>query len=109
MTRQLISSDEAVQGTCQHTEPCSDCPWARQSLNGWLGRLTAREWLRVAHGENLVACHVIDNQQCAGLAIYRANVVKLVHDPDVLRLPADREKVFANPMQFTAHHEKTLK
>ncbi len=37
MGKKFISSEDAVQAKCQHTTPCSDCPWRRDSLNGWLG------------------------------------------------------------------------
>ena len=104
MKRQLISSDEAVQADRQHTQPCSDCPFTRDALNGWLGGASIDDWIRTAHADALVPCHVIDNQQCAGLAIYRRNVCKAVRPP-LLVLPVDREKVFATPMEFRAHHE----
>lgn len=102
--RQLISSEEAVQSKCQHTEPCSDCPWARKALPGWLGGGTADEWLQTAHSNTMVPCHVIDNQQCAGIAIYRANVLKKV-PPPLLTLPKNHEKVFSTPMEFEDHHD----
>ena len=65
--------------------------------------------LQAAHGDEVVFCHVITNQQCAGLASYRANVYKSPRDPDALRLPRNEEAVFANPTEFTAHHEQRLK
>lgn len=103
--RQLISSDEAVQGKVQHSKACSDCPWARTALNGWLGGASIDEWLKRAHTDTYVPCHVIDNQQCAGLAIYRRNACKHV-DPPLLRLERDTETVFAGPMEFREHHSK---
>lgn len=105
MSKRLISSDEAVEGKVQHTQPCSDCPWARTALNGWLGTGTPEEWLRTAHGDNVVDCHTIKNTQCAGLAIYRKNVCKLPYPPNLI-LPADKEKVFAHPNEFLEHHRK---
>ncbi len=103
--RQLISSEEAVQGKTQHRKPCSDCPWARTALNGWLGGASIEEWLQRAHSDTLVHCHVIDNMQCAGMAIYRRNVCKHV-DPPLLRLERDKDTVFAWPAEFTEHHSK---
>lgn len=102
--RRLISSEEAVQAKCQHKTPCSDCPWARAALNGWLGGASIDEWLRTAHSDTRVDCHTLKGAQCAGLAIYRKNVVKRV-EPPLLALPADDAKVFSTPMQFRAHHE----
>ena len=106
MTRRLISSEEAIPARGQHKRPCSDCPWARKALNGWLGDLTAEEWVRAAHGEATVECHALTGVQCAGIAIYRRNVGKVPRDPDQLRLPADRLLVFSNPVEFLTHHAK---
>lgn len=102
--RRLISSDEAVQAKVQHSIPCSDCPWARTALNGWLGGASIDDWLFTAHRDHLVDCHTLRGAQCAGIAIYRRNVCKRT-DPPILSLPADAERVFATPMEFRAHHE----
>lgn len=58
-----------------------------------------------AHGESTAECHIIlGDHHCAGLAIYRANVFKLLRDPKGFRLPANREAVFDRPEQFLEHH-----
>lgn len=101
--RQLLTSEDAKPRKTQHKKPCGDCPWARAALKGWLGSMTPQEWLAVAHADALVQCHTVGNQQCAGLAIYRSNVCKQVQEP-ILKLPVDRETVFATPMQFMEHH-----
>lgn len=106
MNRQLVSSDEATTAAVQHRTPCADCPWARSALNGWLGGTSIEEWLRRAHSNTLVPCHTIENQQCAGIAIYRRNVMRLPIHP-LLILEADKTKVFANPQEFTDHHTNT--
>src|SRR5258705_13907898 len=105
MRRVLISSDEAKAVTTQHRTPCSDCPWRVDALAGWLGVRTVDEWLKSAHADVQIFCHVRLGAQCAGSAIYRRNVCKLPRDPEALQLPADREKVFATPTAFRAHHE----
>ena len=102
--RQLVTIDEAVKATGQHKRPCSDCPWARSALPGWLGSLTREEWIAVAHGESVIECHTMLGAQCAGAAIYRANVCKSVRHQDALRLEPDTDRVFATPAEFTAHH-----
>jgi hypothetical protein len=104
--RKLISSSEAVPAKCQHTSPCSDCPWSREALPGWLGGPSADEWLKRAHGEEVIDCHTLRGAQCAGAAIYRANVCKRTRHPQALRLPADREAVFATPQEFKQYHEQ---
>jgi hypothetical protein len=103
MERRLITSDEAKPSAKPLTKACSDCPWARKSLSGWLGGLSAKVWLQRAHTETLVPCHTTGNQQCAGLAIYRRNVCKQV-SPPLQELPRDEVKVFASPMEFLQHH-----
>jgi hypothetical protein len=105
--RKLITSAEATPAGKQIKRPCSDCPWARDALNGWLGGNTAHEWIIMAHGETLIECHVHPDVQCAGAAIYRANVSKVPRDRALLVLPADNKIVFANPGEFHAHHAAT--
>ena len=104
--RQLISCDEATQAKGQHQDPCSDCPWSRCALPGWLGSSTAEQWVEIAHSDALVECHTLLGAQCAGVAIYRANNAKLPRDPRVLRLPRDTLEVFTSPDQFKLHHKE---
>jgi hypothetical protein len=80
----------------------------RESLNGWLGGSTPDEYVRLAHSNELVPCHVHGNVHCAGMAIYRRNVCKRVEFPGLL-LPADETTVFSTPMEFVAHHTSTSK
>lgn len=102
--RKLISSDEAVTGNKQHTSACSDCPWRRDALNGWLGGHSVDDFLAIAHTDTRYDCHTIKGQQCAGMAIYRKNTCKRVEAP-LLVLPADHDNILSNPMEFRAHHE----
>lgn len=104
--KKLITTKEAVPAQGQHKKPCSDCPWARASLPGWLGGPTADDWLKEAHGDHPVPCHVFTGAQCAGAAIYRRNVCKTPRDGECLRLEADRSLVFATPTEFKRHHER---
>lgn len=103
--RKLISSAEAKHAKCQHTTPCSDCPWRRDSLQGWLGGESAEQWRRTAHSDALVECHSLTGAHCAGIAIYRANVVKRVDFPG-LRLLGNTALVFDHPDQFINHHDR---
>jgi hypothetical protein len=105
--KQLVTYREGRKARCQHKSPCSDCPWSRKALPGWLGGERAQEWLRIAHGEDTVECHTLHGAQCAGMAIYRRNVVKNPRNPEALRLEADRETVFATPIEFLDHHTLT--
>ena len=104
--RVLISSDQAVPAKVQHEKACSDCPWSRTALNGWLGSNSKEEWIEMAHGEANIECHVLTGVQCAGAAIYRANVYKCPRDRTLLRLPRDTEAVFETAKEFLDHHSK---
>jgi hypothetical protein len=100
---QLVTGDRAKKTLRQHRRPCSDCPFARWSVRGWLGHMTPEEWMQLAHGEGTADCHTTD-KQCAGLAVYHANVCKVPRDPKALRLPVDRRLVFASSQEFLEHH-----
>lgn len=102
----LVSADEAVPAVDQHRTPCGDCPWRRDALPGWLGSLSADDWLRAAHGEATADCHTLTGAQCAGLATYRANVCKRPRNPAALQLGPDRDTVFAGPAEFRDYHHK---
>ena len=102
---QLITTEDAKPAKGQHKAPCSDCPWRRKSLAGWLGSATREEWIGDAHGEARIECHTLIGAQCAGAAIYRTNVCKTPKYPELLVLPADKVKVFATPMEFLEHHD----
>lgn len=104
--KQCISTSEATPRKQQHTQPCTDCPFARTALRGWLGGCTPEEYLALAHGDEPILCHATGNQQCAGAAVYRANVGKHCRERTALKLAADREEVFATPMEFLEHHER---
>jgi hypothetical protein len=103
MSGQLKTYHDAVKTKSQHKQPCSDCPFSRKSLPGWLGSMNADEWVQAVHGEALIDCHTTD-KQCAGAAIYRANNCKVPRDRTILQLPANRQKVFASPVEFIKHH-----
>lgn len=104
--KQFISSEEAVRCDTQPTKPCSDCPFARTAIHGWLGSMTADEWIQAVHGEATIDCHALIGPQCAGAAIYRANVCKITRDKNNLKLEADRKLVFASPKEFKEHHSR---
>lgn len=105
IVRKLIASSSNNVSNRQHHTPCSDCPWRRDSLPGWLGDYEPKEFIWLGHNDEVYNCHVIVNQQCAGLAVYRANVCKRV-DPPNLKLPKDKAKVFGFHTEFLAHHER---
>jgi len=98
---------------------CHECPWRRAALPGWLGPHDAETWVAIAQSDLPIACHSTINPtvpedeawddpdilQCAGSAIFRSNICKSSRVPDVARMPADRESVFARPNEFMEHHQ----
>lgn len=107
--RKLIASNEGTESPVQHTRPCTDCPFRRDSLKGWLGGSTPMAFVAAAQGDGRMDCHVIVNRECAGAAIFRSNICKRPRDPYVLRLPANRDDVFSSPVEFQAHHTSKFK
>jgi len=108
--KKLVSSEEGHDATVQPENPCSDCPLRRDSLSGWLGGTgTPDDWVACLHSDARMDCHVLRGAQCAGAAIYRANVYKSPRDKTVLRLAPNREQVFSSPGEFVTHHSEPLK
>jgi hypothetical protein len=105
LQRRLVSGDEAEKMQTQHKKPCADCPFARTALPGWLGSMTVPEWLIAIHYDASIDCHCTTNMQCAGAAIFRANVCKIPHSTQ-LKLEPDRQLVFARDQEFIDHHTK---
>lgn len=106
LKRRLVTGDDAIPTRAQHRKPCADCPFARTALSGWLGDDTVEGWISSVHGEARIECHCTTNQQCAGAAIYRANVHKQCRDASHLRLPANTKLVFASAAEFAEHHNQ---
>lgn len=109
--RGITITTEAQEFKRQHKAPCHDCPWRKCSIPGWLGPLSAEEWVRAGHGDGRIDCHTRrqdgkeDHWQCAGASIYRANVVKRVDPPNLELPPSDKVFTFG---EFLAHHSKGL-
>lgn len=101
--RRMVTGAEARPLKKQHKTPCADCPFARKSMKGWLGRRTVDYWVWAAHSEAQIDCHTVSNQQCAGAAIYRANVCKLPLPPQLILEP-NKNTVFASMSEFRNHH-----
>jgi hypothetical protein len=99
-----------VEQRSQHTKPCAECPWRRGACKGWLGPETGypQVYINAAHGEEIIECHLSHINECAGAAIYRANVSKRTRHGGELKLPADTTTVFASPEEFIEHHTQGL-
>lgn len=107
----MTSAFEAKPSARQHKKPCHDCPWRRKAIPGWLGAMDIGSWLRTVHGNGRVSCHALkqknnEDWQCAGAAIFRSNICKLVPDPKALALPSDKINVFSWNDEFEKHHRR---
>jgi len=41
----------------EHTKPCAECPWGKNSLQGWLGNATPESFVEAIHDEEKMPCH----------------------------------------------------
>lgn len=96
-------------------KPCETCPWRRDAAPGALGGSHPFKYIGQVHGPFWLPCHNSpgysndcrnpQHRQCAGAAIFRANIGVSESLPEQLdRLPADREAVLSTPVEFLAHH-----
>lgn len=110
--------------TCNLGKPCHDCAFRRDSTPGNLGGSPALTYIGQAVGPFIVPCHMtypegtdlskrehreksLEWPQCAGMAVFRANVGVAHMLPDMIhKLPADHELVFSTFAEFLAHHER---
>lgn len=102
--KKFMSIDQARPAKKQHKTPCADCPFARTAMRGWLGSVSLDDWVVAIHAESIINCHTVSNQQCAGAAIFRANVCKMPRDPQILQLRKNTSLVFSSTMEFWIHH-----
>ena len=101
----------------QHKKPCSECPFNWRCESGLLGgaspdvycgQINLAFWLPCHCSKNYQgkASDVNEVSQCAGAAIFRANVHKMLRHPEALRLPRDEKTCFASDQEFREHHTK---
>lgn len=100
----------------QHTTPCGECPFRRTVEPGALGGSEPEVYIGQAQGQFWLPCHMRQDcttdegrrdpssPQCAGAAIYRANIGGVARP--LLELPADPVVAFASAEEFLAHHRR---
>ena len=103
----------------QHKTPCKDCPWRRSVAAGalggshpftYVGQMELGYWLpcHSAYDPNVPPKlqNVRSTAQCAGAATFRSNagIGQGVNGRANLRLPENKEDVFASYAEFVAHH-----
>lgn len=95
--------------------PCRECPFSPKVPQGCTGGSHPSVYIGQAQGPFTLSCHMpeaykqdqrdLNNLQCAGAAIYRANVGVAARMPQMfLSLPADKELAFPGPVELLMHH-----
>ena len=105
-------------------KPCSNCPFRRESMPGWLGAGSPESFIDCIQRDEPLPCHpTIDYDDrhwlakwmaqgddtgsiCAGSLIFMANKLQRPHDPAFPTMKADRETVFSNSIEFVRHHRE---
>lgn len=104
---------------CTHVKtPCPACPFSRTVKPGALGGSPATTYIGQAQGPFILPCHVhcnfddpqwksktMETPQCAGAAIFRANLGVDSTLPDMVhKLPPNHKYVFSTHAEFLSHH-----
>ena len=104
--------------TNQRTTACSTCPFSKTSTPGELGGSPVETYVGQIIGPFFLPCHQVKDYkgnaekietcqcQCAGAAIFRANIGVGKYMPHtLLNLPADSDpNVFTSLHEFVWHH-----
>lgn len=99
--------------------PCKECAFRRDISPGALGGSSPLVYIGQTHAPFQIPCHKacdfsdpnwreasMEVSQCAGSAVFRANL-GIRNLPEALqRLPQDHNTVFSSAAEFLAHHQK---
>lgn len=101
--------------------PCSQCPFRRNSVRGYLGADDPEHFLSLTMRDATMPCHMDidysdkdwlttqepDAPLCVGALQFQNNFMKLARDPEVARgqrAVGESANVFSNPEEFLVHH-----
>lgn len=104
----FISAEPAQSINPPPAEPCRECVWRRASEPGAFLPDNGENILATVEGPAAVLCHMsggVSPRQCCGASAYRANSGRerpIEHA--AAAKPAPRVDVFANHVEFLAHH-----
>lgn len=99
-------------------QPCNACPYIKTVIPGATGGSDPEVYIGQGHGPFWLPCHKNcdfsnpnwkDNyqvQQCAGAAIYRANIDRSDLMPGSLHKLPKNAKVFGSPEELYAYHKQ---
>lgn len=85
--------------------PCKDCPFRKDSLEGWLGGKRMKEILN----SNSFVCHKKTDLQCAGFMHIKGNESQFVALAENLGFDTKltgKELVFETKKECIKHHSK---
>lgn len=104
-------------------KPCSDCPFRRKAMPGWLGGGSPESFIDCMQRDEPLPCHqTIDyddehwlakwmlqrntGKMCAGALVFMANKLQKSHVPGFPTMPKDPANVFSNSVEFVRHHRE---
>ena len=85
--------------------PCSNCPFTKDCLEGWLGKERAIE---ISNASSFV-CHKKNDLQCAGSMVINGNDNEFVRLAESMRIDLDikgKNKVFRSKKEMIKHQEE---
>lgn len=104
-------------------KPCSDCPFRRKAMAGWLGAGSPESFIDCINRDDILPCHqTIDytdpawkekwvaqtsGNACAGALIMTANMCKRPRDPTFPKMESDEATVFSSSTEFIAFHRSS--
>lgn len=97
------------------TKPCPECPFRKESLNGWLGGYSPEATALYAVQEEDFHCHLTrgtkNPKHCAGRMLFAKRNCKIFRRPDlekiknaVLALNPDYKETILDIGEFVLHH-----
>jgi hypothetical protein len=103
-------------------QPCSDCPFRRAAMPGWLGAGSPESFIDCMNRDEPLPCHqTIDyddpdwlekwsaqesGSMCAGALIFMANKMQRPRTRGFPTLPPDKVAVFSNTVEFVRYHRE---
>lgn len=102
-----------------HTTPCAECPWRKDSLQGWTGGWPVEGYADAVASNVIPACHCRDDGPehpntafCAGAASVMENacILPTEFEPgqegarEMVKATGPRDDTFAHPAKFYEYH-----
>ena len=103
-------------------QPCSDCPFRRAAMPGWLGAGSPESFIDCMNRDEPLPCHqTIDyddpdwlekwsaqesGSMCACALIFMANKMQRPRTRGFPTLPPDKTAVFSNTVEFVRYHRE---